>query len=150
MARLRPWSMLQPFRSAQARLGEQVGRSHRTGARQRRTLRLVQGIAAFFRSSLCHCPVAMTELDTSYSPHSGQTMLTPSIVAGICSALAPQTGQFMFLLRWLRGEIGGPRCWRPRAKRPKRSARTKSRRPGTESHRPLVTRSVHIASESIA
>src|SRR5260370_20033277 len=53
-------------------------------------------------SSLCHWPLAMTELDTSYSPHSGQTMLTPSIVAGICSALAPQTGQFMFSLRWLR------------------------------------------------
>src|SRR5258707_5301842 len=36
-------------RSEAERLGEQVGRNHRANARQRRTLRLVQGIATFFR-----------------------------------------------------------------------------------------------------
>ena len=42
-------------------------------------------------SSLCNCSVARTELATSYSPHIGQIMLTPSVVDMICSGLAPQT-----------------------------------------------------------
>ncbi len=40
-------------------------------------------------------PVAITELETLYSPHTGQEILTPSIVTSISSALAPQTRRFM-------------------------------------------------------
>jgi hypothetical protein len=43
----------------------------------------------------CNCPLAMTELATSNSPHVGQAMLTPSIVVAILSAPAPQIGQSM-------------------------------------------------------
>jgi hypothetical protein len=34
-------------------------------------------------STLSICPIAMAELETSYSPHTGQTMLTASIVLAI-------------------------------------------------------------------
>jgi hypothetical protein len=37
----------------------------------------------------------MTDLAISYSPHVGQLTLTLSIVVAICSALVPQTGQFL-------------------------------------------------------
>src|SRR5262245_31604888 len=41
----------------------------------------------------------IAELETAYSPHLGQAMLTPSIATSIRSALAPQTRQFMCWLR---------------------------------------------------
>src|SRR5260370_9771280 len=60
-------------------------------------------------SSFCNCPVAMTELATSNSPHIGQIMVTLAIAVRICSAIAPQMGQSM---SWLAGCEGRPR---PRA-----------------------------------
>jgi hypothetical protein len=71
--------------------------------------RRCSGVSSFI------CPVAIVELETSYSPHAGQKMLTTSIVAAICSALAPQTRQFMCWLRWLRWmKIGARRTLGPR------------------------------------
>jgi hypothetical protein len=46
-------------------------------------------------SSLSICPLAISKLETPYSPHFGQAMLTPSIVTSVSSALAPQTRQFI-------------------------------------------------------
>ncbi len=57
-------------------------------------------------SSFCNCPVAMTELATSNSPHIGQIMVMLAIVVRICSAIAPQMGQSM---SWLAGCEGRPR-----------------------------------------
>jgi hypothetical protein len=54
-------------------------------------------------SSLSICPLAISKLETPYSPHFGQAMLTPSIVTSVSSALAPQTRQFIMLLCWLGG-----------------------------------------------
>jgi hypothetical protein len=46
-------------------------------------------------SSFSICPVAMAELETSYSPHTGQAMVMASIVVAIFSALAPQMKHFI-------------------------------------------------------
>ena len=49
-------------------------------------------------ASPCNCPVAMTELATSNSPHIGQAIPTLSIVVAILCATAPQMGQSMSCL----------------------------------------------------
>jgi hypothetical protein len=46
----------------------------------------------WYGSSFCNCPVAMTELATSNSPHIGQIMVMLAIVVRICSAIAPLMG----------------------------------------------------------
>jgi hypothetical protein len=46
-------------------------------------------------SSFRNCPAVSTDLEISYSPHTGQTMAMPCVAAEPCCAVAPHMGQFI-------------------------------------------------------